>query len=149
MFHLRIETRCLPVDFHGFFESSRIYNFKTILRLGFMAKRQAFKILINVWELSEERCALTRVEKWRSYASIACITTCTGKVQKGFSGDRVFTENKVLNLNLLKINLGCISLGKILIRILNQKKIFFCLFGKIQKEDYESNESARDEDSVD
>ena len=45
-------------------------------------------------------------------------------------------------------NLGCISLGKILIRILNPKPDFLFLWQN-QKRDYESNESVHDEDSMD
>ena len=44
--------------------------------------------------------------------------------------------------------LGCISLGKILIRILNPKTDFLFLWQN-PKKDYESNESVRDEDSMD
>ena len=45
-------------------------------------------------------------------------------------------------------NYGYISLGKVLIRILNSKPAF-CFFGKIQKKDNESYESVRDEDLMD
>ena len=43
---------------------------------------------------------------------------------------------------------GCISLGKILIRILNPKTDFSFLWQN-PKRDYESNESVPDEDSID
>ena len=43
---------------------------------------------------------------------------------------------------------GCISLGQILIRILNPKTDFLFLWQN-PKRDYESNESVRDEDSMD
>ena len=43
---------------------------------------------------------------------------------------------------------GCISLGKILIRILNPKMDFLFLWQN-PKKNYESNESIRDEDSMD
>ena len=43
---------------------------------------------------------------------------------------------------------GCISLGKILIRILNPKMDFSFLWQN-PKRDYESNEFVRDEDSMD
>ena len=48
------------------------------------------------------------------------------------------------------LNSGCISLGKILIRILilNPKTDFLFLWQN-PKRDYESNESVRDEDSMD
>ena len=46
------------------------------------------------------------------------------------------------------MDIGCISLGKILIRILNPKTDFF-FFWQNPKKDYESNESVRDEDSMD
>ena len=48
----------------------------------------------------------------------------------------------------INLGLGCISLGKILIRILNPKTDFSFLWQN-PKRDYESNESVPDEGSMD
>ena len=54
---------------------------------------------------------------------------------------------KFLGLNA-QFDCGCISLGKILIRILNPKTDILFLWQN-PKKDYESNESVRDEDLMD
>ena len=51
------------------------------------------------------------------------------------------------NFKTQAMSLKCISLGKILIRILNPKPDFLFLW-KNPKEDYKNNESIRDEDSI-
>ena len=50
--------------------------------------------------------------------------------------------------DFVPMHLGCISLGKILIRILNPKTDFLFLWQN-PKKDYESNKSVPDEDSMD
>ena len=59
-----------------------------------------------------------------------------------------WAANLVFDWRVMHTFLGCISLGKILIRILNPNTDFLFLWQN-PKKDYESNESVRDEDSVD